>query len=60
MSSNPSALAPFRPLLSRTRDEEAASAESSETNPGRKRDVVVAACEDCRKRKAKVGVQLWS
>ncbi|KAG6013011.1 hypothetical protein E4U54_007181 [Claviceps lovelessii] len=53
MSSNPSALAPFRPLLSRTRDEEAASAESSETNPGRKRDVVVAACEDCRKRKAK-------
>ncbi|KAG5925982.1 hypothetical protein E4U42_003760 [Claviceps africana] len=51
MSSNPSGTAPLRTLLSR----EPVSAESSESNAGRKRrDVVVAACEDCRKRKAKM------
>ncbi|KAG5985397.1 hypothetical protein E4U55_003625 [Claviceps digitariae] len=53
MTSNSSGLAPLRPLLSRTREEESVTAESAERNAGRKRDVVVAACEDCRKRKAK-------
>ncbi|KAG6009655.1 hypothetical protein E4U21_001719 [Claviceps maximensis] len=53
MSSNSSGFIPLRPLLSRTRDEERASTKSPESNAARKRDVVVAACEDCRKRKAK-------
>ncbi|KAG6102476.1 hypothetical protein E4U30_005953 [Claviceps sp. LM220 group G6] len=53
MSSNSSGLAPLRPLLSRARNEPLLSAESSEPNAERKRNVVVAACEYCRKRKAK-------
>ncbi|KAG6171166.1 hypothetical protein E4U11_000955 [Claviceps purpurea] len=53
MSSNSSGLAPLRPLLSRARHEPLLSAESSEPNADRKRNVVVAACEYCRKRKAK-------
>ncbi|KAG6019158.1 hypothetical protein E4U19_007465 [Claviceps sp. Clav32 group G5] len=53
MSSSNSGLAPLRPLLSRARCEPSLSAESSERNAYRKREVVVAACEYCRKRKAK-------
>ncbi|KAG5953062.1 hypothetical protein E4U58_000561, partial [Claviceps cyperi] len=53
MSSNNSGLAPLRPLLSHARLELSLPAESSERNAGRKREVVVAACENCRKRKAK-------
>ncbi|KAG5937909.1 hypothetical protein E4U59_004112 [Claviceps monticola] len=53
MSSNSSGLAPLRPLLSRARHEPLLSAESSEPIVNRKREVVVAACEYCRKRKAK-------
>ncbi|KAG6056215.1 hypothetical protein E4U17_002343 [Claviceps sp. LM77 group G4] len=54
MCSNNSGLAPLRPLLSRARFEPSLSAESSsERHADRKREVVVAACEYCRKRKAK-------
>ncbi|KAG5966694.1 hypothetical protein E4U57_002008 [Claviceps arundinis] len=51
MSSKSSGLAPLRPLLSRARCEPSLSAESSSER--KKREVVVAACEYCRKRKAK-------
>ncbi|KAG5958716.1 hypothetical protein E4U57_001140 [Claviceps arundinis] len=54
MTSNNSGLAPLRPLLSRA---PTLSAESSERNANRKREVVVAACEYCRKRKAKCDAQ---
>ncbi|KAG5940071.1 hypothetical protein E4U53_007672 [Claviceps sorghi] len=58
MSSNPSGLTPLRPSLSRKREEEPVCAESSEASAGRKRrDVVIAACDDCRKRKAKCDAQ---
>ncbi|KAG5947374.1 hypothetical protein E4U59_001195, partial [Claviceps monticola] len=54
MSSNNSGLAPLRPLLSRAPCEPMLSTESSsERNAGRKREVVIAACEYCRRRKAK-------
>ncbi|KAG6103015.1 hypothetical protein E4U14_006499 [Claviceps sp. LM454 group G7] len=53
MSSSNSGLAPLRPLLSRAPCEPSISAESSESTAYRKREVVVAACECCRKRKAK-------
>ncbi|KAG6302649.1 hypothetical protein E4U45_002659 [Claviceps purpurea] len=54
MSSNNSGLAPLRPLLSRAPCEPSLFSESSsERNADRKREVVVAACEYCRKRKAK-------
>ncbi|KAG6045119.1 hypothetical protein E4U39_002711, partial [Claviceps sp. Clav50 group G5] len=54
MSSNNAGLAPLRPLLSRARLEPSLSAEASpERHADRKREVVAAACECCRKRKAK-------
>ncbi|KAG5986509.1 hypothetical protein E4U52_000187, partial [Claviceps spartinae] len=52
-NSNTSGLAPLRPLLSAPCEPTLSAESSIERNANRKREVVVAACEYCRKRKAK-------